>query len=88
MRYSSTKAMDPQPTARDDDDDEILASVADMDNAIALALLIVRRFWLRQRRVRKGSTRGRMKARQRNIEFGHESIMRDYLGPDPIYNEP
>jgi hypothetical protein len=76
-----------RPDLFDDDDNDIATAIVDADDALALTLVLVQQDRARQQRPRRGSTRGRMKARERNIRLGHESIMRDYLGPTPVFDE-
>jgi hypothetical protein len=76
-----------RPNQLDDDDDDIAMTIVNFDDALALTLILVQQGHSCQQGPRRGSTRGRMKARERNIRLGHESILRDYLGPAPVYDE-
>ncbi|KAG2799560.1 hypothetical protein PC119_g22585 [Phytophthora cactorum] len=71
----------------DDEDDGIVTVLANIDDEIALGLIVCRRLGRRRSRLRRESVVGRKKTRERIIQLGHESIMRAYLGLNPVYDE-
>jgi hypothetical protein len=44
-------------------------------------------FFSRAKRAHGGSTPGKAANAKRMFQIGHDAIMRDYLGPNPVYNE-
>ncbi|ETM97442.1 hypothetical protein PPTG_20302, partial [Phytophthora nicotianae INRA-310] len=71
----------------DDEDDEIFGMLAVADDELTLSLTLSFCRSRQRLRPRRGSVYGRVKSMARHTQLGHHSIMRDYLGPNPVYDD-
>ncbi|ETI33299.1 hypothetical protein L914_19240 [Phytophthora nicotianae] len=71
----------------DDEDDEIFGMLTDADDELTLSSTLSYCRSRQRLRHRRGSVYDRVKSIARDIQLAHHSIMRGYLGRNPVYDE-